>query len=174
VQLTFAIDDINSFASRETSFSKQIVLPGTAANHSIFGHIYEMGSRNPVSPGQPNIGSVFNVAQTSRAELRLNGLLVIRGIFRLTGIVKNGDMVEYEGALFGELSGLMSKISNKKLDDLDFSEYDHDWTHNNISASWDNTPGSGYFYPLIDYGLYREDISIKCLTQRGILMNQRF
>ncbi len=64
VQLTFAIDDINSFASRETSFSKQIVLPGTAANHSIFGHIYEMGSRNPVSPGQPNIGSVFNVAQT--------------------------------------------------------------------------------------------------------------
>ena len=164
VQLTFAIDDINSFASRETSFSKQIVLPGTAANHSIFGHIYEMGSRNPVSPGQPNIGSVFNVAQTSRAELRLNGLLVIRGIFRLTGIVKNGDMVEYEGALFGELSGLMSKISNKKLDDLDFSEYDHDWTHNNISASWDNTPGSGYFYPLIDYGLYREDAVIAGLN----------
>lgn len=156
IQLTFAIDDINNFASRDTSFSKQIVLPGTAANHSIFGHIYEMGSRNPVSPGQPNIGSVFNVAQTSRAELRLNGLLVVRGIFRLTGIVKNGDMVEYEGALFGELSGFMSQISNKKLDDLDFSEYDHDWTHNNITASWDNTPGSGYFYPLIDYGLFRE------------------
>lgn len=164
IQLTFAIDDINNFASRDTSFSKQIVLPGTAANHSIFGHIYEMGSRNPVSPGQPNIGSVFNVAQTSRAELRLNGLLVVRGIFRLTGIVKNGDMVEYEGALFGELSGFMSQISNKKLDDLDFSEYDHDWTHNNITASWDNTPGSGYFYPLIDYGLFREDAVLSGLN----------
>jgi len=156
VQLTFAIDDINSFASRETSFSKQIVLPGTAANHSIFGHIYEMGSRNPVSPGQPNIGAAFNVAQTSRAELRLNGLLVLRGVFRLTGIIKEGEMLEYEGALFGELSGLMAEISNKKLEDLDFSAYDHAYTHENISASWDNTPGSGYFYPLIDYGLYRE------------------
>ena len=156
VQLTFAIDDVADFASRETSFSKQIVLPGTASNHTIFGHIHEMGSNNPASPGQPNIGSVFNVAQTSRAELRLNGLLVLRGVFRLTGIVKDGDMVEYEGALFGELSGLMSKISNKKLEDLDFSEYDHAWTHTNISNSWDNTPGSGYFYPLIDYGLYRE------------------
>jgi hypothetical protein len=164
VQLTFAIDDVANFASRETSFSKQIVLPGTAANHSIFGHVYEMGSNNPFSPGQPNIGAAFNVAQTSRAELRLNGLLVLRGIFRLTGIIKDGDFVEYEGALFGELSGLMSEISNKKLEDLDFSEYNHDWTHTNISNSWDNTPGSGYFYPLIDYGLYRETAVISGLN----------
>jgi hypothetical protein len=156
VQLTFVIDDIRNFSSRETGFSKQIVLPGTAANHSIFGHIHEMGSSNPFSPGQPNIGTAFNVAQVSRAELRLNGLLVLRGVFRLTGIVKTGDMLEYEGALFGELSGLMSEISNKKLEDLDFSAYDHTYSHSNISASWDNTPGSGYFYPLIDYGLYRE------------------
>ena len=156
VQLTFAIDDVANFASRETTFSKQIVLPGTAANHSIFGHVYEMGSNNPFSPGQPNIGVAFNVAQTSRAELRLNGLLVLRGIFRLTGIIKDGDFVEYEGALFGELSGLMSEISNKKLEDLDFSAYDHVWNHTAISNSWDNVPGSGYFYPLIDYGNYRE------------------
>lgn len=164
VQLTFAIDDINTFASRETSFSKQIVLPGTAANHSIFGHIHEMGSSNPFSPGQPNIGTAFNVAQTSRAELRLNGLLVLRGVFRLTGIIKEGDMVEYEGALFGELSGLMSQISNKKLEDLDFSAYDHTLTHTAISNSWDNTPGSGYFYPLIDYGLYRETAVVSGLN----------
>ena len=156
IQLTFAIDDIRNFASRETTFSKQIVLPGTGNNNTIFGHIAEMGSNNPYSPGQPNIGAAFNVAQTSRAELRLNGLLVLRGVFRLTGIIKEGDMIEYEGALFGELSGLMAEISNKKLEDLDFSEYDHAWTHSNISASWDAAKGSGYFYPLIDYGLYRE------------------
>jgi hypothetical protein len=156
VQLTFAIDDVANFSSRETTFSKQIVLPGTGNNNTIFGHIAEMGSNNPYSPGQPNIGSAFNVAQTSRAELRLNGLLVLRGVFRLTGIIKEGDMLEYEGALFGELSGLMAEISNKKLEDLDFSDYDHAWTHSNISASWDAAKGSGYFYPLIDYGLYRE------------------
>lgn len=164
VQLTFAIDDVADFASRETAFSKQMVLPGTSRNHGIFGHIYEMGSNNPYSPGQPNIGSVFNVAQTSRAELRLNGLLVLRGVFRLTGIIKDGNMVEYEGALFGELSGLMSVISNKKLDDLDFSEYDHAWNDTNIESSWNNAGGSGYFYPLIDYGLYRETAVISGLN----------
>jgi len=156
VQLTFAIDDVANFASRETTFSKQIVLPGTGNNNTIFGHIAEMGSNNPYSPGQPNIGAAFNVAQTSRAELRLNGLLILRGVFRLTGIIKEGEMLEYEGALFGELSGLMAEISNKKLEDIDFSDYDHVWNHTNISDSWDAEKGSGYFYPLIDYGLYRE------------------
>jgi hypothetical protein len=164
VQLTFAIDDIRNFASRETTFSKQIVLPGTGNNNTIFGHIAEMGSNNPYSPGQPNIGAAFNVAQTSRAELRLNGLLVLRGVFRLTGIIKEGEMLEYEGALFGELSGLMSQISNKKLQDLDFSTYDHVLSHTAISNSWDNTPGIGYFYPLIDYGLYRETAVVSGLN----------
>jgi hypothetical protein len=164
IQLTYAIDDIRNFASRETAFSKQIVLPGTGNNNTIFGHISEMGSNNPYSPGQPNIGAAFNVAQTSRAELRLNGLLVLRGVFRLTGIIKEGEMLEYEGALFGELSGLMAEISNKKLEDLDFSDYDHVWNHTNISNSWDNTPGSGYFYPLIDYGYYRETAVISGLN----------
>lgn len=164
VQLTYAIDDISNFASRETTFSKQIVLPGTARNNTIFGHIHEMGSNNPYTPGEPNIGAAFNVAQTSRAELRLNGLLILKGVFRLTGIIKEGDMVEYEGALFGELSGFMTAIANQKLEDLDFSAYDHEWTHTNISNSWDNTPGSGYFYPLIDYGLYRETAIISGLN----------
>jgi hypothetical protein len=164
VQLTFAIDDVANFASRETTFSKQIVLPGTGNNNTIFGHIAEMGSNNPYSPGQPNIGAAFNVAQTSRAELRLNGLLVLRGVFRLTGIIKEGEMLEYEGALFGELSGLMSEISNKKLEDLDFSTYDHVLSHTTISNSWDNAGGSGYFYPLIDYGLYRETAVISGLN----------
>jgi len=132
------------------------VLPGTARNNTIFGHVHELGSRNIYSPGQPNIGSIFNVAQTSRAELRLNGLLVLRGVFRLTGIVKQQEgRIEYEGALFGELSGLMTQISNRKLEDLDFSDYDHTLSHTEIENSWDNTPGSGYFYPLIDYGNYR-------------------
>jgi hypothetical protein len=164
IQLTYAIDDIRNFASRETTFSKQIVLPGTGNNNTIFGHISEMGSNNPYSPGQPNIGAAFNVAQTSRAELRLNGLLVLRGVFRLTGIIKDGEMLEYEGALFGELSGLMAEISNKKLEDLDFSDYDHIWNHTNISNSWDNAGGSGYFYPLIDYGLYRETAVVSGLN----------
>jgi hypothetical protein len=154
VSLNYAIDDIAKFGSRETSFSKTIVLPGTGRNNQIFGFIYDLGSFNYESPGAANIGAVFNVAQTSRAELRLNGLLVLRGVFRITNIVKDKDIIEYEGAIFGELSGFISEIGNKKLEILDFSAYNHNLTRDNIVNSWNTINGSGYYYPLIDYGTY--------------------
>jgi hypothetical protein len=136
IALTYAIDDVSDYGSRETSFSKQIVIPGTAINNKIFGFIYDLASFNYEAPGAVNIGSVFNVAQTSRAELRLNGLLVMKGVFRIINIVKDGDIIEYEGAIFGELSGFIAQIGNSKLDDLDFSIYNHIYTRDNIVNSW--------------------------------------
>ena len=48
--LTFTIDDVKDFASRKTTFSKTIVLPGTANNNKIFGHIFEVGLSNNYDP----------------------------------------------------------------------------------------------------------------------------
>jgi hypothetical protein len=61
--------------------------------------------------------------------------------------------------VFGELGGFITALGNKRLtgnknvaDNLDFSDYDHIYDVTNIKASWDSVAGSGYFYPLIDYG----------------------
>jgi len=139
MQLSYNIDDVNKYGSRDTSFSKTIVLPGTAKNNKILGFVGELGSNNPYLPGNENIGVNFNVAQTTKAELRANGLLLLKGVFRLTGIVKERDMVEYEGNLFGELGGFIAAIGAGKLEDLDFSEYNHTYTRDNIVKSWGDT-----------------------------------
>ena len=136
ILLSYAVDDINDFSSRNTSFSKTIVLPGTANNNRIFGHTHELGSFNNYSPGASNVGINFNVAQVSIAEIRYNGLLMVKGIFRLTQIVKDGEFIEYEGSIFGELAGFTAAIGNKKLEDLDFSEYNHEYNTTNIIDSW--------------------------------------
>jgi hypothetical protein len=154
VQLSFNIDDINKFGSRDTSFSKTIVLPGTANNNKLFGFVGELGSNNPYLPGNENIGVNFNVAQTTKAELRGNGLLLLKGVFRLLSIVKDKDIIEYEGAVFGELGGFIASIGNGKLEELDFSDYDHVYNRAAIVGSWDTINGSGYYYPLIDYGTH--------------------
>jgi hypothetical protein len=154
IQLSYAIDDIARFANRDTSFSKQIVLKGTNRTNNALGLIFELGNANPYVIGQRNIGKNFNVAQTARAELRLYGLQVLKGVFRLIGIQRTRDIIEYEGVLFGELGGLIAAISNKKIEELDFGAYDHVFNTTNITASWDAVQGSGYFYPLIDYGTY--------------------
>ena len=87
MQLNFNIDDINKYGSRDTSFSKTIVLPGTAKNNKLLGFVGELGSFNTYAGGAANIGSNFNPAQTTKAELRANGLLLLKGVFRLTGVV---------------------------------------------------------------------------------------
>jgi len=138
MQLNYNIDDINKYGSRDTSFSKTIVLPGTAKNNKIFGFVGELGSNNPYEIGDANINANFNVAQTTKAELRANGLLLLKGVFRLTGILRERDMIEYEGNLFGELGGFIAAIGASKLEDLDFSLYNHSYTTNNIINSWDN------------------------------------
>lgn len=154
IQLSYAIDDIRQFGTRNTSFSKSITLPGTARNNKLFGHILLSTTANDYEVSLPNIDVNFNPADISLCEVRQQGLLVLKGIFRLTGYKLNKGVYEYEGTIFGELGGFVSSIGNSRLEDLDFSTYDHVYNTTNIAASWDNAGGSGYYYPLIDYGTF--------------------
>jgi hypothetical protein len=151
-EFTYNIDDIKEFASRETNFSKTIVLPGNAVNNKLFGHIFEFGSANFYDDNQPNVGYNFNASKAAACIVFIDKVQVFKGILRILEIVIDNGSVEYECAVFGELGGFINELGNKKIEELDFSAYDHDWTLANIQASWDSVDGEGYYYPLIDYG----------------------
>lgn len=151
-EFTYNIDDIKEFASRETNFSKTIVLPGNAVNNKLFGHIFEFGSSNLSDDNQPNVGYNFNASKAASCVVFVDKVQIFKGILRILEIVIDNGTVEYECAVFGELGGFINAIGNDKLENLDFSAYDHVWSIANITASWDTVNGSGYYYPLIDYG----------------------
>lgn len=152
--LTFSIDDVKDFASRSTTWSKTIVLPGTQRNNRIFGHIFQIGQENEYSNTLPNVLYNFNAAKSANIVLFQNQMQTFSGVLRLMQInYSNGlnGRVEYEVSIFGTLSGLNSKLTGALLEHLDFSQYDQTFSVNNIIQSW-NQQGSGIFYPLIDYG----------------------
>ena len=151
-QITYAIDDLQNLDSKSTSFTKTIVLPGTTNNNKLLGNIFEFNSSNFYNPASDNVLYNFNAAVNANARIELNGLQIMKGVLRLIEIIQNGDAVEYECAIFGELGGFVTALGNKRLEDLDFSAYDHTYNVSSIVGSWTNTPGSGYCYPLIDYG----------------------
>ena len=159
-QITYAVDDIVNFDSKSTSFTKTIVLSGTATNNRLFGNIFEFANSNFTNDIQPNVGYNFNASKSAKARIEIDGLQVMKGVMRLLEIIVDGNNFEYEIALFGELGGFVSKLGAKKLcgnsngvDDLDFSQYNTNWNYSNIIASWSNAgAGSGIVYPLIDYG----------------------
>lgn len=154
--ITYAIDDVKDIGSRNTSFSKTIVLPGTARNNALFGHIFDVTVMNTYNAALPNAGYNFNASKQAAAVIFQNHIQVFKGIVRVLKIVIENGIPEYEVAVFGELGGLINAMGNAKLQDLDFSAYDHVFNVPNVSGSWSNVSGGSFFYPLADYG----DVSI--------------
>ena len=151
-EFTYAIDDVKEFASRNTSFSKTITIPGSSTNNKLFGHVFEFTSSNPYDNALPNVGTNFNPAVVANCVILVDNIQIFKGVLRLLQINVDRGTLEYECAVFGELGGFSNAIANLKLENLDFSGYDHAWTVENISASWQSINASGYYYPLIDYG----------------------
>lgn len=151
-EFTYAIDDIKDFAARNTSFSKTIVIPGNANNNKLFGHIFKFTNANEYNSAQPNVQYNFNPATTASFVILLNKIQIFKGIIRLLEIIIDGENIEYECAVFGELGGLVASIGNKKLEDIDFGIANQTWNETTIVNSWDSVSGGGVYYPLIDYG----------------------
>jgi hypothetical protein len=158
-EFTYAIDDVSEFGSRNTSFSKTISIPGTATNNLVFGYIFELNNANFTDNTLPNVGYNFNVSKQANCKIFIDNVQIFKGTLRILEIVIDKETIEYQCSVFGELGGFITTLGNKRLtgninpqDDLDFSAYNHTYSVANISASWDNAGGSGYYYPLIDYG----------------------
>ena len=191
-QITYAVDDLQNLDSKATAFSKTIVLPGTANNNRLLGNIFEFGAANFTVDGAANVGYNFNASRSAKMKMDYNGVQVIKGTLRLLEIIVDGNLIEYEIALFGELGGFFAKLGNKKIEELDFAAYNHTYNVTNIVNSWDNAnAGSGYYYPLIDYGnvstdkqnydfrafrpaLFVKDILNKIITDNGYTWESNF
>lgn len=153
--LTLAIDDVKDFGAKNTTFSKTIVLPGTANNNKLFNQIFDVNARNDYNNTLPNKGTNFNASVSANCIVFDNNIQVVKGVFRLLEIIVDKGMIEYECSIVGELGGFIMKVGNNKLEDLDFSAYNHTYSIANITGSWTNiNNGTGYVYPLIDYGTY--------------------
>lgn len=155
--LSFAIDDVKDFAAKNTSFSKTVILPGTKNNNKLFGNIFDASISNDYNSGAANIGTNFNASVSASVYIFNDNIQVMKGIMQMLEVIVDDGFVEYEVAMFGELSGFAAKLGNKLLEELDFSAYNHTYSIANITGSWSNTnSGAGYYYPLIDYGNYSQ------------------
>jgi len=151
-EFTYAIDDVSEFGSRNTSYSKTISIPGTANNNLVFGYIFELNNANFTDNTLPNVGYNFNVTKQANCKIFIDKVQIFKGTLRILEIVIDKETIEYQCSVVGELGGFINQLGNKRLEDLDFSAYNHTYSVANISSSWDNAGGSGYYYPLIDYG----------------------
>lgn len=141
--LNYAIADIREPASRNSSYSKTIKIPGSKTNNKIFAHIFEI-----------NIQSNFNPNLKTPCRLYVDELLQMQGFLQLLKINKTDDnQIEYEVAIKGNVGNIFIDWADQMLTDLSLSAYDHTYNKTAQKASWTATKGVGYVYPMVDYGV---------------------
>jgi len=156
ISLNYNLADIQDISSRNSSFSKTIILPDTKNNREAFEYISEVTA-----------DSLFNPNLKSSCYINANGLSIFRGNLQLKNININYSegFSEYEVVIFNEVDTFIRNIGEKYLSDLDMSYLDHQWTYANALASW---YGYGpYYYPLIDNGVNYTEANIGSLFSSG-------
>lgn len=148
---TYQVDDVSSFAKKNTSFSKTITIPATSKNRKLLGFVDDLTINSDYSSGLPNVLTNYNAGVPANCIVLIDSIQVFKGIIRVLEITNTNGLVEYQCSVFGELGGFFFNLTNKYLSDLDFSSYDQTWDYTNISNSWNNV-GSGPFFGLGDYG----------------------
>jgi hypothetical protein len=167
VPLNLSITDIKEPEKRKRSFSKTLTLEGTSNNMAFFIAAYSLDI---------NILESTNIQFTPNlrydCEFFKNDLRIFKGKFKLNEVkILNGNY-SFDCNLISETVDIFAKLKDKKLNELNWAEYNHTLTRTNVIKSWsegiklntvDNRnfgsdtrgyqPKSyGYIYPLVDYG----------------------
>jgi hypothetical protein len=167
VPLNFAIADIKEPQKRRRSFSKSITLEGTQNNLNYFISAYDL----PMNL-EESTSITFRPNEKQSCKYYKDGLLVFSGKFKLNEVKILNGYYTFDCTLYSNTVDYFAKLKDKRLGELDWSEYDHLLTRPNVINSWnvgivknglanrnfgadDNgwqPKGYGYIYPLIDYG----------------------
>ena len=161
----YSIADIRHPEKRSTTYSKTIQCPGTQTNDEIFGQIYDFNISNGYDGTAPNIDVNFNPNKKAEASVQADGVEVMRGSIQLRKIKRKKSDYIYEVVFVGRLVDIFGVLGDKQLSGfefdegtqtnipyIDFSDLDHYYTQANQQTSWTAPYGSGYVYPMLDYG----------------------
>ena len=158
VPLTFSVAEIQDISKKQGSYSKTIILAGTANNNILLGNLFDVNITD--STFNPNIREECIILQ--------NGVPVFTGFLQLLNVRKTSsgqggldDFVEYEvavkdsaGDFYSSLDGVPPDFTGY-LTDFDFSQYDHIYTLSAITATsahtWTDVYKYHMYYNLKDY-----------------------
>ncbi len=142
--ITFNIADVREINNRNGAYSKTIQIPGTKTNNDVFKYIFDI-------QGVDNYDTRVKV----KCNVVVDTIPVLEGYIQLNSISCNDNRYwTYDCVIFGENANFSKEIDqNARLEDLDFSEFNHDFNISSVTQSWIGDYTDGYYYPYIDYNV---------------------
>jgi hypothetical protein len=168
---TYNISDVKDLSSRKGNKSKTITLPGTANNCALMASVYLTTSREKIITSVESQFLDFDPSVKSLCQYYENGLLVFNGIAQLLQCKSSNGTWSFEISMVSNQIDYIALMKKIKINELDFSEYDHLCDETIQSDTWSGFNqingvsttiksgadwlGIGYYYGLIDYGYPR-------------------
>lgn len=184
VPMTYAIADALNPSKRKQSFSKQTDLPDTANNNAFFTGAFTITSTES--------SVLFDATAKVEVQLYKRGIPVLKkGVLKLDKVTIINGVIRYTVTVLSESVDYFQLLSTVSINELDWSAYDHVLSRANIKASWTATPGTGYYYGLMERGnarlgtliwrttdlypyAYFREILVKSLDFAGITLDSAF
>jgi hypothetical protein len=153
--ISYNVGDIKDLSKRKGTSSKTITLPWTQTNLNLFQSVY-MFSASSIGNFDPTIRAT--------AQYYYNSILLFNGYAQLQRCTLNKS---FEITLYSEVIDYVQQMNKIKLNELDFSEYNHTLTMENQVNSWSGivklngvdtdllSAGKGYYYGLTENGYDR-------------------
>ena len=147
ITLTIQQQDLTNLTSRRVPYSKTIQIPDTGNNSKIFEHYFEVN------------GIEFNPLNKVKCVVQYRGTDIFIGVLRLNAVYQTKETRFYEIFILGIVSDWISYFRDLQLQDLTYSDLNHQQVYSAITQSWEcvNDGNSGLFdgqiiYPMIHYG----------------------
>jgi len=141
--LNFSIGDIRDISKRTGNFSKTITLVGNSNNNNLLNHYYDVNIQ----------AGTFNINQLTSCDVIQDGIPVMtNATLQLINIKKSQltsayeQMVEYEVLIKEDRGTFFTDISNKYLNDIDFSDLNHYVDAQAVIDTFDYSVTDGYKY----------------------------
>jgi hypothetical protein len=144
IQLTSSIQDVRDISKVFTDYSQTFNVPASRNNNKIFKHYYNS-----------NIQNGYDARFRSEAIIELNYTPFRKGTIRLNKVkMKDNKPYSYELTFFGSIVSLSRILGDDKIKNLDLSDYNHEWTYDNVFQGLEtglefNGDAAAVIYPLI-------------------------
>jgi hypothetical protein len=153
ISITSSIQNFNDLGKIFTDYSKSFTVPASAVNNKIFSYWYE----NSVNDG-------FDQRKKYFGRIEIDDIPFRFGKFQLEKADKKDNKIEsYTINFTGNLTQIKDRFKEDKLNSLDYSELNFDYTYANIN----NAMTLGTTNPYVAFPLIGSDRRFECGTGSG-------
>ena len=139
--------------------SQAFELPSSKTNDEFFSAAFNVNST-----------SVKGLKNSVDCQVLVNGGEIFKGNLILQEVITDGyNNTQYSVEVVNETIDFQTLIQDQYISDLDFSDYNHNYTMASITSSWTGSLANGdIVYPLVDYGVDSTDSTLPLIEFGGV------